>query len=206
MKLGKILTISVLLLAPVVARAGATIELFNGKNLDGWHAVLDPKSAAKPEDTFGVRNGVLTVSGQPFGYIYTAAKYADYRLHIEWRWIEKPSNSGVFLFVQEPKFWPNSIECQLQSGRAGDFIKMGGSGIEPAPGRENLARAGESNENPVGEWNNADLICEGNTISVFINGEFKNRGVSAQNNNGHIALQSEGGPLEFRNIRLTPLK
>jgi len=188
------------------AQIPATLELFNGKNLDGWQFQLDPKSDAKPEFVFGVQNDVIAISGKPFGYMYTDAVYDNYRLHVEWRYIGKGTNSGIFLFVQGPKFWPNAIECQLQSGRAGDILKLGGANVEKAPGRENLAMFNASQENPVGEWNSADIICEDGNITVFINGMLQNRVLNSANKSGHIALQSEGGPIQFRHVRLTPLK
>ena len=60
-------------------------------------------------------------------------------------------------------------------------------------------------EKPVGEWNEADITCKGGKITVYINGELQNEATSDYKN-GYIALQSEGGPIEFRNIYLTSVE
>jgi hypothetical protein len=206
MKTTRLPAISIILLAIQLAATAQTVELFNGKNLDGWKFQLDPKSDAKPESVFSVQDGVIAISGQPFGYMYTDGVYDNYRLHVEWRYTGKGSNSGIFLFVQEAGFWPNAIECQLQSGRAGDFIQMGGAKLEKDPAREDFAMFNPSQENPVGEWNNADILCENGLITVHINGTLQNKALTAGRKSGRIALQSEGGPLQFRHIRLTPLE
>ena len=48
-------------------------KLFNGKNLDGWAFHLAPDSDVPATDVFGVKDGVITISGQPFGYMITAS-------------------------------------------------------------------------------------------------------------------------------------
>ena len=57
-------------------------------------------------------------------------------------------------------------------------------------------------EKPVGEWNTAEVVCQGNSITVYINGQLQNQATS-ETSEGYIALQSEGGPIEFRNVYLT---
>ena len=62
-----------------------------------------------------------------------------------------------------------------------------------------------SNEKPVAEWNAAEIICTDSTVTVSINGTEQNRITGISNKSGYIGLQSEGGPIEFRNVVLTPL-
>lgn len=61
------------------------------------------------------------------------------------------------------------------------------------------------NENPVGEWNVAELVCRGETAEFLFNGKTVNRLLRVQPSRGRIQLQSEGCPVEFRRITLTPL-
>ena len=177
-------------------------ELFNGKDTDGWVCYLNPAENVCTSDIFKVEDGVLHVEGNPFGYIRTAEKYGDCDLHVEWRWVGEGTNSGIFVHVQDgDKLWPNAIECQLCSGKAGDYVMLGGSKIEEIECKEEYPvkdRAGDF-ENPVGEWNAADIECRGNNIKVYINGKFQNE-CTCDSKDGFIALQSEGGPIEFRNI------
>jgi hypothetical protein len=57
-------------------------------------------------------------------------------------------------------------------------------------------------ENPIGEWNTAEVVCQGNSITMYINGQLQNQATS-ETSEGYIALQSEGGPIEFRNVYLS---
>jgi len=195
-------------------KAQTTIDLFNGSNLDGWGFVLQDNSK-KPEEVFKVQNGVIHITGSPFGYMYTLNKYENYRLHVEWRWPQEATNSGIFLHVQDDnKVWPNAVECQLQAGNAGDFVLLNGSNLaefvtkkgEKRPAFPVIRKKNASNEMPVGEWNNAVITCEKGKITVYINGALQNKGTKSLHKTGHIALQSEGKDIQFRNVRLTPLK
>ena len=58
---------------------------------------------------------------------------------------------------------------------------------------------------PAGEWNTAEIVCKGNFIQAYVNGVLMNE-AHFDRSEGPIALQSEGGPLEIRNVFLTPLK
>jgi len=191
-----------------------TIDLFNGINLDGWGFVLQNNTKA-PSEVFSVQGGVIHITGNPFGYMFTLEKYENYRLHVEWRWPQEATNSGIFLHVQnENKVWPNAVECQLQAGNAGDFVLLNGSDLaefvtkegETRPAFPIIRKKNASPEMPVGEWNNAVIICENGCITVFINGVLQNEGTKSLHKSGHIALQSEGKDIQFRNVRLTPLK
>lgn len=188
-------------------KSAEPVELFNGQDLTGWVAVSADTTAVSP---FSVADGCIRVSGAPFGYLRTAEAYGDYRLHVEWRWIGEPSNSGLFQRIQEGDgIWPTLIECQLQAGNAGDLLALNGAPLDGAVSEGGsvpvLKRHGESSERPAGEWNEAEIECRGDRITVRINGVLQNECTGA-NTRGYLALQSEGGPLEFRNIRLTPLE
>ncbi len=69
-----------------------------------------------PATVFTVQNGVIHITGDPFGYMRTKEIYSDYKLHVEWRWPAEATNSGVFVHGQEPDaIWLKCIECQLKS-------------------------------------------------------------------------------------------
>jgi hypothetical protein len=198
----------------IPAKAQQTIDLFNGSDLSGWGFVLKDNSK-KPEEVFNVQNGVIHISGSPSGYMYTLNKYDNYRLHVEWRWPKEATNNGILLYVQDDnKVWPNSIQCQLKAGEAGDFILMNGANLaeyvtkkgEARPESPVIKKKNPSSEMAVGEWNNTDIICDKGTITVFINGVLQNKGTKSLHKTGHVGLQCEGKDIQFRNVRLTPLK
>ena len=58
------------------ASAQKTTKLFNGKDLSGWNFVVD-KNSVPAEQVYSVKDGVINITGQPFGYMYTKEKYGD---------------------------------------------------------------------------------------------------------------------------------
>src|SRR5438876_3153565 len=60
-------------------------------------------------------------------------------------------------------------------------------------------------EKPIGEWNQYEITCQGDTIKLVINGKLVNEGTNAELTKGKILLQSEGAEIHFRNVELKPL-
>lgn len=183
------------------------ISLFDGKTLAGW-TFVSAGTNAPAESIWRATNGVIFCEGKPFGYARTLTKYRDYQLHVEWRWPEKPGNSGVFLHMTPPdKVWALCFEAQLLAGHAGDVLLGGGSHLTGVtdPKVKSMPRQQPSSEKPAGEWNSYDITCRGNSITVVVNGVLQNsvRGTSVDS--GAIGLQAEGTPVEFRNITVEKL-
>jgi hypothetical protein len=184
------------------------ITLFNGKDLTNWVFTLKDKSV-DPASVFMVHDGVIHITGQPFGYMRTKEVYSDYKLHVEWRWPVEASNSGVFVNAQLPDtIWLKCVECQLKAGSAGDFVCMNGSDMDERTDKSKrmVTKLAESSEKPVGEWNTIEIVCKANTIEVTVNGVVQNKGTNVTVTKGSICLQSEGGNVEFRNVFLNKLK
>lgn len=188
------------------------VELFNGENLDNWSVVLP--DTVDQASVFRVQDGNIFVAGIPNGYIKTKDTYSSYELHVEWRWVAEPKNSGVLLHATgEDMVWPNCIEAQLKAGSAGDFVMIGkGAGltvngtsyiVESEENRYVVAeKFEESSENAPGEWNAYDITVTENAIELVVNGVLQNKCTAPTKTEGHICIQSEGGPMEFRNIYL----
>lgn len=191
----------------------AKVVLWNGRDFTGWtRYVADPQ--VNVDEIWQARDGVLYCAGKPNGYIRTNEQYKDYQLHVEWRWPETPTNSGVLLHATgKDQVWPPCIECQLKSGNAGDLVLINGTGITvDGVNRQNAARQFvviekrlPSNELPAGQWNSYDIYCKGDSIRCLVNGVPQNEGTDGSVSSGWICLQSEGSPIEFRNIYLQPL-
>ena len=209
MKAIKLVSICAAVILASCAPKQETTALFNGQNLEGWVCFVDPEAGVPADQVFSVRDGMIAISGQPFGYIRTAEMYGDYTFHAEWRWVGEGTNSGLFQRIQDgDKLWPEAIECQLCAGKAGDYVCLGGARIDEVPFDPEVKfpvlkrNTEEDIEKPAGEWNEADVICQGKNIKVYINGKLVNE-CNGQKSEGYIALQSEGGPLELRNITIT---
>lgn len=199
------------------------VQLFNGKDVDDWIFFTD-NAKAKKADVWSVSDGVLKCAGKPAGYLQTKRWYRDYELELQWRWPgEKGGNSGVLVHTSTPLVffgWPKSMEVQLQAASAGDFwVICKGVDIrveneserraKPVAGNQHTHRrvrrlAGKF-EKPVGEWNKMRVICSGDEVKVFINGQLANHGTNSTVTEGAIALQSEGTPIEFKDISIKPL-
>jgi hypothetical protein len=219
--LGAVLAAVVMAGIGAATRAGdqdKTIKLFNGKDFTGWKIFLDPKKQADPEKIWSVKDGIIVCQGSVNGYIITDKEYSDYVLKVQWRWgktapAKGKRNSGVFVHVTGPdKIWPKSIEAQLMDGHAGDFWLVGDFKLAVDPKRQDpkvarhYFRMKDNVEKEIGEWNQYEITCKGDSIKLVINGQLVNAGEDAEATKGKILLQSEGAEIHFRNVELTPLK
>ena len=115
------------------------VQLFNGKNLDGWYTFIKGKGRDNdPNKVFTVKNGLITISGEEYGCITTNNEYENYKLVVEFKWgdatfaprIERAKDSGILLHSQgedggSSGTWMHSIECQIIEGGTGDVIVVG---------------------------------------------------------------------------------
>ncbi len=198
-------------LKQVTTVEGKPIELFNGKNLDGWTFCM--KNNTDPAKTWSARNGVIHCTGQPYGYARTEQVYQNYRLTVIWRFVRvapHADNSGIFVHIQPPdKVWPECIECQGLNQHQGDFYLQAGVGADGYPAQNKavlIPQMGPPNENPVGDWNTNQIICNGNAIGLFVNGKVMNQIANCSVSSGYIGIQSEGGDIEVRKLTLVPLE
>ncbi len=173
---------------------GKPIKLFNGKDMTGWN-------------TFGatsqwiVENGVMK-SPKSGANLRTDATFNDFKLHVEFR-VPKGSNSGVYL--------RGRYEVQI----------MDSFGAEPAVGElagiYGFIQPLELPAKAAGEWQSFDITLIGRVVTVALNGKtiiFKDEipgitGGAIDSNEaeaGPIMFQGDHGPIEFRNIVLTPAK
>ncbi len=192
---------------------GKKIMLFNSRDMTGWKLFI-PDENINVNNVWSVRNGVVRCKGKPNGYMRTKAQYKNYKLHLEWRWPGEPTNSGVLLHSSgKDKVWPRCIECQLKAGSAGDFVLINGTGITvDGTDRQDVTKQfvsvkkkQQSSEKAPGQWNSYDILCDEGGIRCYVNDVLQNIGTDASDISGWICLQSEGGPIEFRNIYIEPL-
>lgn len=184
--------------------------LFDGATLKGW-TVFTPGAKDGPA-TFSAADGVLSCTGAPTGYISTDEKFDDFELELEWRFdpAKGAGNSGVLLRVADKDaVWPRSIEAQLHSGNAGDIWNIGEVPMKPDPSRtegRRTKKAAASSEKPLGEWNKYRIRLDGGSLELWVNGVLQNKAEQCESSKGRIALQAEGAFIQFRNIRIRPLK
>lgn len=173
---------------------GKPIRLFNGRDLTGWRPL-------GRENQWQAKDGIL-VSPKSGSNLATDRTFTDFKLHIEFRY-PKGSNSGVYLRGRH--------EVQIEDSK-GTAPWLGGFGavygfIAPS---EQVAKA-------AGEWQSYDITLVGRMVTVMANGVtiICNREIpgitggaldSKEGEPGPFYLQGDHGPVEYRNIILTPAK
>lgn len=184
--------------APILKRTtapvwGKPVKLFNGKDLTGW--------SAEGTNQWVVKNGVLE-SPKSGANLVTETKYDDFKLHIEFR-IPKGSNSGVYLRGRY------EVQVTDSKGMEPELDQMGAvyGFIKPS---EMVAKE-------AGEWNTLDITLVGRMITLVANGKtvITNQEIpgitggaidSNEGEPGPLLIQGDHGPVEYRNIVITPAK
>ncbi len=176
-------------------REGKPVQLFNGKDLTGWGPLEKNRQ-------FGwtAENGVLKAPGGGANLVSTA-KFWNFKLHIEYR-MASGSNSGIGLRGRY------EIQVQDDYGKPPNSHSNGSLYSRIAPRVEA--------SKPAGEWQAYDITLIGRDLTVVLNGQKLIdkqvvEGLTAMGHDpnegepGPLSLQGDHGPIEFRNIVLTPL-
>jgi sialate O-acetylesterase len=188
------------------------IDLFNGRDLAGWVNVNCDDS------TWQVKDGVIKCSGIPTGVLRTDKQYQNFVLELEWRHLDAQGNAGVFIWsdplTARGQPFTRSIEVQVMTGMEGswftsdgDVFAIHGSTMTPITKRGNASRAypTEKRTNPSPLWNHYRITCKDGALDLAVNGKVVTRGKDCLPRKGYICLESEGSPIEFRNIRVKEL-
>ena len=199
--------------SPLLAQDQGFTPLFNGKDLTGWVNVN-----GAPE-TWTVRDGLLHCDGIPTGALRTTKMYENFILELEWRHLVPSGNAGVFIWAS-PLSAPGqpflrAIEVQVldhgygQSASYtthGDVFPIHGSTMKPF-GRHNGQRSfpSESRSKPSPEWNHYRISCQDGTLRLSVNGKEVSGGEACSWRRGYLALESEGGQVDWRNLRIQEL-
>ena len=187
--------------------------MFNGRDLSGWVNVN-----CSPE-TWAVRDGMIACTGHPTGALRTERQYENFIMEVEWRHLKNAGNAGIFLWAS-PIAAPavpflRAIEVQvLDHGYGntdsytthGDVFPIHGATMKPF-GRHNGMRSfpSESRSKPSPEWNHYRIECNAGVLRLSVNGKEVSGGEEAQWRKGYIGLESEGSPVEWRNLRIKEL-
>lgn len=257
------------------------IELFNGRDLSGWTTWLVDTRREDPRGVYTVRDGMIRISGDGFGYLGTDRAYEDYRLVVEVKWGTTnwrtrkgmARDSGIFLHSAGPDggsydcgwgasrrnigpdigsgAYKAAIECQIMEGEFGGLLLIdgrdadgrdvpvrvearvtrdrGAEGTGPPrfdpsgqlevfrkgwirwsgrdPGWRDVFgfRGRHDVESPAGQWTRIESICQGDRITVSVNGTRVNEAHNVFPSAGKILLQCEGSEVFFRRVELHPL-
>jgi hypothetical protein len=209
--------------APARSADDVWVNLFNGKDLDGW---IQRGGKAK----YRVENGQIVGQSVPKtanSFLCTSRDYSDFILALEFK-VDPELNSGVQIRSQcfdtprtiEVKGKKHTIPAGIVHGyqveidpskrawTGGIYDESRRGWLNDLENNEPARKAFEQND-----WNKFRVECRGDSIKTWLNGVAAADLKDALTPSGFIALQVHGvgkktDPLEvhFRNIRLKDLK
>lgn len=189
------------------------MPLFNGKNFDGWHNVnCGPK-------TWTVKEGMIHCTGKPIGELRTTRMYENFVLELEWRHLKPRGNAGIFVWADaypaKGQPFHRGVEVQVLENAYGnggghttygDIFPIHGAKMTPVNGRGgSRAFPTEDRSKPSPQWNHYRIVCNNGEISLAVNGKVVTQGKAARPRKGYICLESEGSPVQFRNLKIKEL-
>ncbi len=173
---------------------GKSQQLFNGKDLSGWHALGNNQWVVEP--------GGILHSPKSGANLVTDQSFTDFKLHVEFR-CPKGSNSGIYLRGR----YEVQIEDSYGKAPQKDYLGAIYGFLVPS----------EMAAKPAGEWQSYDITLVGRMITIVLNGKqiICNQAIpgptggaldSREEEPGPIYIQGDHGPIEYRNIVITPAK
>ena len=200
---------------PPTSASGDWIDLFDGRDVSKWQGTKDP---AFPDGAWGIEDGALrNFHGANHQDLETREKFGDFELEFEWK-LSPGGNSGIFYGQRE-------FQLVDDAGHANGKVPVTSCGalcyFIPPNTKKRI--------NPAGEYNRGKLIVRGNQVEHWINGEkvveyelgsqaletlvesgrFKDlpgyRKIDINAVETRIGLQSHGGNVWFKNIRIRKL-
>lgn len=197
-------------MSSLVASEGPWIDLFNGKDLEGWQQI---NGLAKYEVQDNAIVGT-TAPNSPNSFLCTKNDFSDFELEFEVM-VHPELNSGVQIrSLSKPDYQNNRVhgyQVEIAVGgfsggiydeaRRGKFLNTNGKPTEEV--RKLLKKD---------EWNKFRILCQGDHIQTWVNGTQVTDLRDDQTRSGFIGLQVHGvgkrtDPLQvrWRNIRLREL-
>jgi len=202
--------------------------LFDGKTTNGWRGY---NKATFPTKGWKIDNeGNLTVSKSGTeeegfgGDIITTEQFENFELLVDFM-VTDTGNSGILYRVLEAEgqaIWFNAPEFQVLDDQT--YIDMGGMDMTTHLTGDNydLHSSTGKYSNPIGEWNTAKIVVNGNQVEHWLNGKktveyellspewealvakskFKDYPEYGRTVKGHIGLQDHGHLIKFRNIKI----
>lgn len=191
----------------------AGVPLFNGRDLSGWHNINCAPG------TFRAEGGEIRTTGVPICEIRTERMYENFVLDVEWMHETPKGNAGIFIWadalpaVGQP--FLRAVEIQVLDGRNtenytshGDIFPIHGAKMtpnQPHPNGSSRSLPTERRAKPAGQWNHYRITADRGRVTLEVNGKAVSGGYDISPRKGYIALEAEGAPARFRNLRLREL-
>ena len=205
-------------LTPAEQQAGWRL-LFDGKTTAGWRGY---RSAVMPAG-WQVVDGALSRVEQATD-IVTVDQFRNFDLSLEWRLTTPGANSGIFYRATEAsdQIYFSGPEMQVLDD---DVHPDGKSQLTSAGAAYGLYPAPRGAVKPLGEWNTARILVDGDHVVHWLNGvkmadyvlgspdwlarvaqsKFSKWPEYGKAKQGFIGLQEHGNPAAFRSIKIRVL-
>jgi hypothetical protein len=201
----------------------------------GWRELGEPDFVNVNCDpsTWTWKGDMVHCTGQPVGVIRSQKPLTNFELVAEWQHLRSAGNSGIFLWASEsslkvlkPGQLPHGVEVQVldhgyteqyekQSKKKadwfttyGDVFPVGATKMKPFPpvapdGKRSFPTKHLSKG--LGQWNHYYVRAINGEVRLWVNGEEVSGGNNCDPASGYLCLESEGAPVEFRNLRIREL-
>ncbi len=172
------------------------IELFNGKNFDGWYFENENGKNAKIPATWTVQDGVIHAQNGT-NYLVTKGEWEDFEFHTYFR-TKKHANGGVFVRWNTLEGGDRGNEIQIENIPDSNY---------PTGSLYNIVRAIQPRYKDE-EWSLMQIRLQGSHLVVRVNGETC---VDTQKmptvRKGHISLQMHkyNSWIDFKELKVKPL-
>jgi hypothetical protein len=218
------------------ADADGWISLFNGKDLTGWEgmegywSVVEGAIQCTETKENSKQTTLILLSSK-----HNPEKFANFEIRYKFKWVTPGGNSGLQIRgkIDRPKmFHVGGYQADIDAGNGYTGIIYDEGGV--AGGRGIMSKRGEKTvwdaENkrtstpldktdaeikaiikPVGEWNDAVVVADGNHITYSINGLVTTEMIDNSPKackDGVIGLQMHGGhtmTLQFKDLKIKML-
>lgn len=186
------------------------------------------------DETFVWDGNNVHCTGEPVGVLRTKQPLKNFELVGYWRHLRPAGNSGFFAWVSDealeglkPNALPKGgIEIQIldlgyaeqyqqRTGKRGDWFTthgdvfaVGTSQMKPFPplspdGSRSFPT--EQRTLGAGEWNHYYVRCINGEVRLWVNGREVSGGADCQPASGYLCLESEGSPIDFRDLKVREL-
>ena len=184
-------------------------------------------------DTFKWKGNGFDCTGEPIGVLRSRKPFTNFEMVARWRHLKDAGNSGIYVWTVEesigklkPGQFPQGIEVQVldngytakyeqETGKKatfftthGDVFPVQGSKMTPMPpaspdGSRGFPRKQRSKS--AGKWNHYYIRAINGEVRLWVNGEEVSGGRDCNPRTGLICFESEGSPIEFRDLRVREL-
>lgn len=216
------------------SHAGSTPKAFIDGTGPGWVSLNegDFVNVNCDADTWSWNDGITHCTGKPVGVLRTIKEYTNFELVAQWKHLQYAGNSGIFVWAEPDSIkelprgkFPKCLELQIldhgykeqyeKSGKRadwfttnGDLIPVNGFKMNPfepkSPDgsrsfpRKNLSRG-------FNQWNHYYVRAINGELRLWVNGEEVSGATACNPSSGYVCLESEGAPIDFKEIRIREL-